>query len=71
MSEHNLKKEIAKNIKAKRKELKIKQYQLAKELNTIRNAVSRLESGNHLISIDMLYKLCKVFNCESKDILKF
>lgn len=67
----DLKKEIAKNIKAKRKELKIKQYQLAKELNTIRNAVSRLESGNHLISIDMLYKLCKVFNCESKDILKF
>lgn len=67
----DLKKEIAKNIKAKRKELKIKQYQLAKELNTIRNAVSRLESGNHLVSVEMLYKLCKVFNCESKDILKF
>lgn len=67
----DLKKEIAKNIKAKRKELKIKQYQLAKELNTIRNAVSRLESGNHLVSIEMLHKLCKVFNCESKDILKF
>jgi hypothetical protein len=67
----DLKKEIAKNIRAKRKELKIKQYQLAKELNTIRNAVSRLESGNHLVSIEMLYKICKVFNCESKDILKF
>jgi transcriptional regulator with XRE-family HTH domain len=67
----NLKKEIAKNIRAKRKELKLKQHQVAKELNIIQNAVSRLESGNHLISIDVLYKLCKIFNCESKEILKF
>ena len=67
----NLKIEIAKNIWAKRKELKIKQYELAKELNTVRNAVSRIESGNHLVSVDMLYKLCKIFNCESREILKF
>lgn len=53
---------IAKNISTLRKENKLTQLELAEKMNYSDKAVSRWERGETLPDIDILIKLCDLFN---------
>ena len=53
---------IAKNISNLRKENKLTQLELAEKMNYSDKAVSRWERGETLPDIDVLLKLCDLFN---------
>ena len=59
---------IAYNIKQFRKQLGIKQYELADMLNVAPSTVSSWEQCLSTPDIDTLYDLCKVFNVEIEEI---
>jgi transcriptional regulator with XRE-family HTH domain len=67
----SFKKQISKNIRARRIELKIKQKFVASELGILENGVSRIESGNYYISVQTLKALCPILKCKSSDLLGF
>lgn len=66
-----LQEKIAKNIHWRRKELGIKQKELALELNIGHSQISRFEMGKHFISIPNLKAICSILKCKSSDILDF
>jgi|GluameStandDraft_1065615.scaffolds.fasta_scaffold09492_5 Predicted transcriptional regulators len=51
--------EIGRRIKLRRKELHIKQYELAEEVEVSNNHVSAIENGREKPSIDLLMDLCE------------
>ena len=53
---------IAKNISTLRKENKLTQLELAEKMNYSDKAVSRWERGETLPDIDVLIKICDLFN---------
>lgn len=67
---------IGQNIIKLRKEHNIKQYELAKLLNTTRSTICAYEKGKTLILTAFLYQICKHFNvsmdemCNSKANIK-
>lgn len=66
-----LKEAIAIKIISKRKELKMKQKDVAKQIGIAQNGLSQIERFGKGVTIKNLEKLCKVFNCKSSDILPF
>jgi len=58
----DIKKIIANNISNLRKENKLTQLELAEKVNYSDKAVSRWERGETLPDIDILLKLCELFN---------
>ena len=63
----NMKKEINKEISGKRlkeirKELNIKQYELANLLNVDNSMLSKYELGKYTIATTYLYQICKKYN---------
>lgn len=54
--------DIAKRIKALREEYNLTQEQLAKELNVSRNAISNYENGIRNPDLNLIIKLCEIFN---------
>jgi DNA-binding Xre family transcriptional regulator len=67
----SFKKQISKNIRARRIKLKLKQKYVASELGVLEHCVSRIESGKHCISIPTLKLLCSILKCKSTDLLDF
>ena len=62
MEEKDIKKTIANNICELRKTNKLTQVELAEKLNYSDKAVSRWERGDTLPDIDILLKICDLFN---------
>ncbi len=62
MEEKDIKKTIADNICELRKANKLTQVELAEKLNYSDKAVSRWERGDTLPDIDILLKICDLFN---------
>ncbi len=62
MEEKDIKKIIANNICELRKTNKLTQVELAEKLNYSDKAVSRWERGDTLPDIDILLKICDLFN---------
>ncbi len=62
MEEQDIKKTIANNISELRKSNKLTQVELAEKLNYSDKAVSRWERGDTLPDIDILLKICDLFN---------
>lgn len=60
--EKNLRKYAGNVIKKLREHKNITQDELAEELNTTRQAVSRYENGDRGVNQDLLFKLSKIFN---------
>ena len=60
---------IGKRIRILRKEHKLKQFELAKELNIGSSILCGYESGRFLISTTNLYLLCKSFNISADYVL--
>ncbi len=52
---------IAKNLSSLRKKNKLTQVQLAEKLNYSDKAISKWEKGESLPSVEVLYKLCKLY----------
>lgn len=51
--------EIGRRIQLRRKELRIRQYELAEQLNVSNNHISAIENGREKPSIDLLLELCE------------
>ena len=70
----NMKKEINKEISGKRlkeirKELNIKQYELANLLNVDNSMLSKYELGKYTIATTYLYQICKKYNISADYLL--
>lgn len=62
---------LSTNFKKFRKEFKLEQDQIAKELETNIETIRRIEQGkNKQISLELLEKIVKFFNCSYDDLLK-
>ncbi len=55
--------EVAVAISKARETMQISQAQLATRLGTTQSVISRIESGNQNLSIDMLSKIATVLDC--------
>ena len=55
-------KEMGTRIKVRRKELKIKQSELAERINISNNHMSSIETGKEKLSIDVFVKICEALN---------
>lgn len=62
MENNEIKQNIAKNISELRKANKLTQLELAEKLNYSDKAISRWERGDTLPDIDILCKICELFN---------
>lgn len=62
---------VGRNVANMRRSKKMTQQQLSEKLFISRSAVSNMEQGIHLLSINNLYVMCEIFECEAKDIIKF
>lgn len=62
MENSEIKQNIAKNISELRKANKLTQLELAEKLNYSDKAISRWERGDTLPDIDILCKICELFN---------
>ncbi|WP_010303230.1 helix-turn-helix domain-containing protein [Candidatus Odyssella thessalonicensis] len=58
----SIEKHIAQRLKARRKELKIKQHELAKTLGITPQQISKYERKLDSISVKRLYNLCKILS---------
>lgn len=56
-------KSIGKRIKLRRKELNIKQNELAEKLNISNNHLSSVENGREKPSLELLYKYMRIIKC--------
>lgn len=61
--------ELGLKIRKRRNELKISQAQLAFEANLTREFINKIENGKLNISIINFYRICRVLNCEEKDLI--
>lgn len=64
-----MKSRFAENLKYYRKQNKMKQDDLAKKLNTSRQAISTYEQGKRACSIDTLLKIAELFAVSTDDLL--
>ena len=55
-------KSIGKRIKLRRKELNIKQNELAEKLNISNNHLSSVENGREKPSLELLLNICELLN---------
>lgn len=63
---------VAERIKTIQKEKKISSRKMAENGDfSNETAIARIRKGNHLISIETLYLVCKNLDCKSSDILPF
>lgn len=63
------KKIVGENLKLFRKENKITQEKLAKELNVSRTTITEYERGTNLIATPFLYTICKKYNISADYLL--
>ena len=61
---------LGKIIRINREKLNISQAQLAKMLGLTQEAISRYELGTREPSIDVIKKLCVLFDCTSDELLE-
>lgn len=61
---------IARNIIRLRKNNHLTQEQLAKALNTRQNVISRIENGNHNVTIGTIKEIAHVFHVSPESILQ-
>lgn len=62
---------IALRIKNLRKQKGHSQTKLAEILGLSRSSITNLEKGRHSLTIEMLEKLCQIYNVKSNEILPF
>ena len=70
----NMKEAINKEISGRRlreirKELNIKQYELANQLNVDNSMLSKYELGKYIIATTYLYQICKTYNISADYLL--
>lgn len=61
---------LGKIIRLNRERLNISQAQLAKMLGLTQEAISRYELGTREPSVDVIKKLCVIFDCTSDELLE-
>ena len=61
--------DIGKNIRLRRKQLKMTQEQLALEVNSDAGNLSRIENGKQSIPLDKIELYAKALNCKPSDLL--
>jgi DNA-binding Xre family transcriptional regulator len=67
-----LSKYISERIKTIQKEKKISSKKMCENGDfSNESSVARIRKGNHIISIETLYLVCKNLDCKSSDILPF
>lgn len=59
------------NVVYYRKGLRITQLQLAELLDIQRSHISAIELGNVGVSLDLIFKMCEVFNIKPKELFDF
>ncbi len=59
------------NIAYYRKKCHMSQSQLAEKINISRTHMSRIETAECAVSLDVVFELCKVFNISPKEIFDF
>lgn len=63
----NVKEEICKNLLYYRKKNKLTQKELADKLGVKHNAISSWESGTNSIDVEVLFKICQLFDITVND----
>lgn len=58
------------NIKDYRKLLKLRQEDLAESLNVTRQTINAIELGKHDPSLELAFKLAKLFNCKVENLFE-
>ena len=59
------------NVVYYRKGLRITQLQLAELLDIQRSHISAIELGDVGVSLDLIFKMCEVFNIKPKELFDF
>lgn len=59
------------NVVYYRKKLRVTQLQLAELLDIERSHISAIELGNVGVSMDLIFKMCDVFQIKPKDLFDF
>jgi transcriptional regulator with XRE-family HTH domain len=64
-------KDIGLNVRTKRKEKNLKQWQLAKKINPglTETTISRIESGHTNFRINTLYQIAEALDCHIEDFI--
>ena len=60
---------LSKQLRMYRETLGLTQLEMAKKLNISRQAYSHYENGDNEPNIEILKKLCIIFNCSADDLL--
>jgi len=58
------------NINKFRKLLKLRQGDLAERLKVTRQTINAIELGKHNPSLELAFKLAKIFNCRIEDLFE-
>lgn len=58
------------NIKKYRQLLKLRQEDLAASLNVTRQTINAIELGKHDPSLELAFKLAKLFNCRIEELFE-
>lgn len=66
---NTLSKSVGNNIRIKRKNLNIKQDELALLAEIDRSYMGRIERGEVNLTVDKLYKICVILKCEPSELL--
>lgn len=66
---NTLSKSVGNNIRIKRKNLNIKQDELALLAEIDRSYMGRIERGEVNLTVDKLYKICVILQCEPSELL--
>lgn len=69
MTNEALAKQIGGKIEFQRKKLKLSQEAFGNKIGLSRSSIVNLEKGRHNLSLEMLYKICTLFNLGLMDIL--
>ena len=67
----NLYEKFGLNVVYYRKKKKLTQLQLAELVDIDRSHISAIELGNVGVSLDVIFKMCEVFNIKPKDLFDF
>lgn len=58
-------------IKEHRRLLKLRQEDLAESLDVTRQTINAIELGKHDPSLELAFKLAKLFNCKVEDLFEY
>ena len=61
---------IKNTIKQHRKQLKLRQSDLAEDLQVTRQTINTIENGKHTPTLQLAFKLAKIFNCKIEDLFE-